>query len=524
MKKYFMILCLTSLLIAATRTENQYRVPMTVWHDTNQVEMCVSNYGIFGQDGTGNNPGCFWPQGTDHTYIFGAGIWFGTIDSLTGDTLVTIGYGPHGGECEFAPGLAGWSINHPAAIIYINPENWPPPPDTLPMAPQELVSHEDSWCCFNDCDSGYHVPGDTRPIGIEVYQTIYAWDIPCVQDMIFLMYDVKNVSGHGLNDCYFGVCADCDIGNETSAASDRCAAIFERAYVIDGDTIMVDDVMYQWQEFEEPGTPPWFPGVIGFDLLQTPFDLVAGMDKDNDGIPDQYERDSVYYVSNLPSSMWDVDNDGVPDWRDPSQWPQMDASALKRFTLVLEPLNDNQRYAVMAGYNFVTGQYEPYDTIPGDPEDQRFILASGPFSLAPDSIVTIVFAIMFANWDEIYMTPDSALVLVDRQAEDYYNMYWYLYTGIEEHCEYRISDCGLKITPNPVSSGGTISFALAAAQDVSLRLYDVTGRMMMDLVNGRVAAGSHTMPLESAFLPQGTYFLVFESSDLKQSVAVVTVR
>lgn len=523
MKKYSMILCLTSLLIAATRTENYYRIPMTAWHDTNQVEICVSNYGTFGQDGIGNNPGCFWPQGTNHTYIFGAGIWFGTIDPITGDTLVTIGYGPHGGECEFAPGLAGWSINHPAAIIYINPENWPPPPDTLPMAPQEVVSHEDSWCCFNDCDSAYHVPGDTRPIGIEVYQTVYAWDTPCVQDIIFFTYEAKNVSGHVLNECYFGVCADCDIGNETGG-NDRCAGILERAYIVNGDTIIVDDVIYQWQEEECPGTPPWFPGTIGFDLLQTPFDLVAGMDKDNDGIPDQYERDSVYYVNNLPSSMWDVDNDGVPDWRDPSQWPQMHVSALKRFTLGFEPMSDPERYAVMAGYNFVSGQYEPFDTIPDDPDDQRFIMASGPFSLAPDSIVTMIFAIMFADWHEIYMTPDSALVLVDQQAEDYYNMFWYLYTGIEENFELRIPNCEMKIAPNPVSRTGAISFSLPVATDISLKLYNITGQLVEELFAGRAEQGYHAVPFATEDLPQGTYFLVLNAGDLTASRTVVVLK
>ena len=35
------------------------RVFQVVRHDTNEVEMCVSNYGKFGQDETGNNSGCW---------------------------------------------------------------------------------------------------------------------------------------------------------------------------------------------------------------------------------------------------------------------------------------------------------------------------------------------------------------------------------------------------------------------------------------------------------------------------------
>lgn len=60
--------------------------------DTNQIEISISNFGKYGQTSSGTS-GCWWPKGSGQNYIFGAGIWFGTIDSVTGDTLVTIGYG-----------------------------------------------------------------------------------------------------------------------------------------------------------------------------------------------------------------------------------------------------------------------------------------------------------------------------------------------------------------------------------------------------------------------------------------------
>jgi hypothetical protein len=512
-----------SLVFAEASGHSPSREFQVLRHDSNQVEICISNFGKFGQDETGNNSGCWWPIGTDHSYIYGAGIWFGTMDSLTGDTLVTTGYGTYGGGTEFGPGLAGWPVNHFAAVIYIYPDNWPAPHATLPMAPQVPVSHEDSWCCFNDCDSAYHIPGDTRPIGIEIYQTAYVWDNWCCDDIVFFIYDVKNVSGHTLRDCYVAVCTDCDIASAL-ANDDRCSGIVEREYNFYGDTILVDDVAYQWKETEVQGTPPWFPGVIAFDLLQTPFDLVEGMDKDGDGIPDQYERDSVYYVNNVPPLQWDADNDGVPDWRDPSQWPQFGMTALKRLTLGFNPDIDAERYVVMAGYNFLTGAYEPYDTVPPDPDDQRFLMSSGPFDLDSDSIATLVFAVMFADWHEFFLRPDTGLVLVDKWAQRFYDQYWFLYIGVQENSEFQIADCELKVLPNPISRAGMVSFSLAAAQDVSLKLYDIAGRNMETIAKGRFTAGMHTIPLRTAGLPQGIYFLVLESPCLRKSVTVVTVR
>ncbi|MGB7053853.1 MAG: hypothetical protein WBE28_00870, partial [bacterium] len=416
--------CLYGKTTAGIITGRAFQI---IRHNVNQVELCVSNYGKFGQDETGNNGGCWWPIGTNHTYIYGAGLWVGAQDSVVGDTMVTAAYMPHGGGGEFAPGLCGMSVSHPEAIIYVYPDPWPPPATTFPMAPQEPVSHQDSWCCLNDCDSVYHIAGDTRPIGIEVYQTVYVWNLSLLESVFFITYEIKNVLGQNLRELYFGICADNDIGNESgTSANDRISAIIGQWYVIDGDSFYIDDLAYQWQEIEEPGTPPWQPGVIGYDLMRTPYDLVEGEDKDNDYILDQYERDSAYYVTNLPALQWDIDNDGLPDWRDPSEIPQLGMTAFKRFTLNLEPNLDFERYMTLAGYNFQTGAYEPYDTMPVAPDDQRWLQCSGPFDLMPDSSVTVVLGVIFADWHGVFLRPDSALVEPDYWAQFVHDMNWFV--------------------------------------------------------------------------------------------------
>ena len=405
------------------QTGREYQVKV---HDINQVEMSVSNYGMFGKSEEGND-GCWWPKGSNHWYIEGAGAWFGTIDSITGDTLVTIGYGPHGSETEYVPGLAGMSTSDPDAIIFMYPANWPPPAGTYPMASQTPISHQDSWCAYNDLDETAHVPGDTRPIGLEVYQSIYAWNLSTTQDIIFIKYEIKNVTAvlnqpHTLTDCYFGVATDNDIG---VANNDIISGIVERWYVIDGESLFVDNLGYQWQEETEAGWEE-FPGVMGFDYLQSPYDLEPGADKDSDDIPDEHERDSAWYADNLPESEWDVDLDGTPDWRDPSEIPQMGMTAFKRFTLSVEPNLDPERYLTLAGINYLTLVYEPFDTVPPQPDDQRFLQCSGPFDLEPDSTAVVLVAVIFAQWYDDYLRPDTALVEIDNTAQFIYDKNWLL--------------------------------------------------------------------------------------------------
>ncbi|HEX7319143.1 MAG TPA: T9SS type A sorting domain-containing protein [bacterium] len=526
MKKYVIIgisTIIAFLMLASTRFPTSPGRPFQIKvHNINQVELSISNFGKFGQT-QGGGSGLWWPKGSGHNYIFGAGFWYGTVDSASGDTLVTVGYSPHGGECELGPGLEGMPTNDTNAIIFMYPSPWPPPQGVFSMAPQTALSHQDSWCCFNDCDSTWHVPGDTRPIGIEVYQTVYVWNLPAIEDIAFMTYEFKNVSGHNLHDCYFGVVTDCDIGNESgSAANDRISGIIEKHYFIDGLWYIADNLGYQWQEEPESGWSE-FPGVIGFDLLQTPFDLVPGQDKDSDGILDQYEQDSAYYVVNLPPYMWDVDLDNTPDWRDPSENPQQGMTAYKRFTLSFEPNTDPQRYLTLAGYNYQNGAYEPYDTMPFAPDDQRFLMSSGPFDLETDESVTMVFAIVLANWHDIYGTPDTALVLADYWAQHVYDHSWRIF-DIEERTASNSMNNGFRIFPNPTNTSSTVRFTLAQPGLATLKLYNTAGQLVRMIDAGQRQAGVHDIRLDLNDLSAGTYFIALQTPSTKQVQPIIVLK
>ena len=315
---------------------------------------------------------------------------------------------------------------------------------------------------------------------------------------------------------------DNDIGNEAGAsADDQCTVMLNENYFINGELYQVDNLGYQWDgddyNYGWPST-----GVIGVDLLQTPFDLVDGQDKDSDGILDQYERDSVYYWNNVPEHKWDVDHDAVPDWRDASENPQLGMTAFKIFSLNFEPNLDPQRYLTLAGYNFQTGVYEPFDTIIPDPDDQRFLMATGPFDLAMDSSLLFVFAVILADWGDDAVPPaETCLVIADHWAQWQYDMNWFL--NVEEFSTGVTPDIPFMIAPNPAAHHTTIQFTLPVSGDCTLRMYDVTGSCMHEIAHNHLGAGSHRFTIDTRHFAQGTYFIVLRSptGETTRSITII---
>ena len=59
--------------------------------------------------------------------------------------------------------------------------------------------------------------------------------------------------------------------------------------------------------------------------------------------------------------------------------------------------------------------------------------------------------------------------------------------------------------PNPFNPQTTIGFGIPEAAFVSLRVYDMSGRVVQELVNGNMPAGQHEVQFEAGSLPSGTY-------------------
>ena len=65
----------------------------------------------------------------------------------------------------------------------------------------------------------------------------------------------------------------------------------------------------------------------------------------------------------------------------------------------------------------------------------------------------------------------------------------------------------LEVYPNLTRGSATLALALGQAQPVAVALFDVLGRRVAVLHDGPLAAGPHTLRLETAALPSGVYFV-----------------
>jgi len=83
----------------------------------------------------------------------------------------------------------------------------------------------------------------------------------------------------------------------------------------------------------------------------------------------------------------------------------------------------------------------------------------------------------------------------------------------------------LQIAPNPVRSGSTIRVRLRKSQEASIHLYDVLGRRLQTLHDGRIEGGERrTFQLDAENLPSGAYFLRVNAEQVQETRRLTVVR
>jgi hypothetical protein len=78
--------------------------------------------------------------------------------------------------------------------------------------------------------------------------------------------------------------------------------------------------------------------------------------------------------------------------------------------------------------------------------------------------------------------------------------------------------------PNPFNPNTTISFSLPSANKVSLKIYDLCGKQVAELVNGQLNAGIHCVEWQVKNLPSGIYFYILKSGSFSETKRMVLLK
>ena len=79
--------------------------------------------------------------------------------------------------------------------------------------------------------------------------------------------------------------------------------------------------------------------------------------------------------------------------------------------------------------------------------------------------------------------------------------------------ETSVSDLGLKIFPNPVSTKGFAEFSLKQTSNITMTILNNLGQVVSETKGECYAAGTHLITFDTGFLPAGVYLLELRAND-----------
>ena len=78
--------------------------------------------------------------------------------------------------------------------------------------------------------------------------------------------------------------------------------------------------------------------------------------------------------------------------------------------------------------------------------------------------------------------------------------------------------------PNPFNPSTTISFSLPSTSQVSLKIYNMIGQLMITLVDEQLSQGYHEFQWQAANLPSGIYYYTLRSGSFSQTKRMILLK
>jgi len=378
---------------------------MTV-HDVGRLRLRISNHGIFGWGSerydcfTGYEyyRACEYPQNTLLEHLYTMGLWVGAV--VGNDTLVSATIDEDWGQ-EFAPDYSPTGDFIRRSII---------DPDSPEY--EGALSEQDFIAVYYDTLDSLHnnlmYGGElSRPIGLEITQSSYAWSYKYAEDFVLFDLTIRNMDWKPLKDVYIGLWVDADIGFAGGPSDDICGFLqtfpsfqgcgfrdtVNLAWMADANGDWYDYVgprrwVYRREQLWFPGPPP------GFAPFRSIFSLAA---------TEILRAPTVDMDLSFNWWTWGWTNQEIygfgPQRRD-------------NFRLLSShqggPETDRERYYLLSNEDFdydqvFTSRISPVNEtwVYPDPKiadivtrgvDTRYLLSFGPFQMGPYASLPLTFA------------------------------------------------------------------------------------------------------------------------------------
>jgi hypothetical protein len=360
----------------AARARMPHRAAATIDNsgrmDVNNLDMVVTNHGSISYDLVTGNSGLIYPKGGTRTAVFAAGLWVGA--KVAGETRVAVGEYSQ----EFTPGPMAGGTYQPDVPAFRNfrierggvgyaeylAEAVPQGAPLDSLGNPLLFGDATIWSVFNDADPGTHTndAGSTTPLGLEVQQTVFAYNRGgALGNIIFVKWKFINKGGNTLDSTYVSVWSDPDLGGFTDD-------------LVGCDTTR--SLGFCYNATNQDGQYGNRPPAVGYDFFRGPIVPIGGGAFDTLGMTsfnkyingtDPASQDETYnYMSGLKA----------------------DGSLLHVNDDPLQP---------------VTTFQVPGDPVAGtgwldsNPADRRLFLSAGPFTMAPGDSQEVVTAIIIGQ-------------------------------------------------------------------------------------------------------------------------------
>ncbi len=153
------------------------------------------------------------------------------------------------------------------------------------------------------------------------------------------------------------------------------------------------------------------------------------------------------------------------------------------------------------------------------PEDGDLLLGTGDFSLQPGESDTVVVSIHFIrDWDDMWLAID-----VDRE---FCASGWDVTALPDPHIEPELPTTPVlsAVYPNPFNDRCQLEFALPAAMETRIDIYNTLGQKVRTLTSGLQEAGRHSLQVETQGWASGIYFVRMETAVSTQVQKIVLLR